>query len=250
MELIKIAGGDYERYEELLFQREQLRKDAELYRKNYINRFGDLITSVYELKIKCISLKKSIAFCQASLNQNKKPNQEELNQYLEIHMAAYYENLEKMMQDKENCSHMSRMTEADRNKIKTIYRKIARMIHPDISPLLEQYPQISELWNYTSIAYENNDLEMMEEAEILVTSALNQLGVDSIQISIPNIQERIVRLEEQIHQILHTEPYIYKEVLENEEKSEEKIQALQQEKKQYIEYVKKLEETLRGMLHE
>ena len=99
MELIHIANGDYPRYEELLFEREKARKEAEQYQIAYIREFGDLITAVFEQKIKCIELKKSIAFCQMNLNAGKTFDAEELQQYLTEHMAAYYDQLSDMVEE-------------------------------------------------------------------------------------------------------------------------------------------------------
>ena len=99
MELIHIANGDYPRYEELLFEREKARKEAEQYQIAYIREFGDLITAVFEQKIKCIELKKSIAFCQMNLNAGKPFDAEELQQYLTEHMAAYYDQLSDMVEE-------------------------------------------------------------------------------------------------------------------------------------------------------
>ena len=36
MDIVHIAVGDYPRYEALLLQRDQIRKDAQLYRRSYI----------------------------------------------------------------------------------------------------------------------------------------------------------------------------------------------------------------------
>ena len=74
MEIVHIAAGDYPKYESLLLQRDQLKKEALLYRRAYIHEFGKLINQVFEKKIECIRIKKSIAFCLLAKNHGKKPD--------------------------------------------------------------------------------------------------------------------------------------------------------------------------------
>ena len=53
MEIVHIAAGDYPKYESLLLQRDQLKKEALQYRRAYIREFGELINKVFENKIEC-----------------------------------------------------------------------------------------------------------------------------------------------------------------------------------------------------
>lgn len=50
MDIIKVKNEGYSRYEELLLERDKLRKQAFQYEINYTREFGDLITKVFEQK--------------------------------------------------------------------------------------------------------------------------------------------------------------------------------------------------------
>ena len=82
MEIIHIAAGDYPKYEALLLKRDRLKKEALHYRRAYIREFGNLINQIFEKKTACISLKKSIEFCQLTKNHGRKPDIEAMNEYV------------------------------------------------------------------------------------------------------------------------------------------------------------------------
>ena len=66
MDIVRICGGDYMKYESLLLRRDGLKKDSLKYLNEYICVFGEPTMAVYENQVECIKLKKSIAFCQAA----------------------------------------------------------------------------------------------------------------------------------------------------------------------------------------
>lgn len=76
-------------YKKLVFKREKLRKDAQMYWIDYIMEFGELIEKECALKIDCIKLKKMIAFCQARKNRGETIFRAELDLYIESVMKDY-----------------------------------------------------------------------------------------------------------------------------------------------------------------
>ncbi len=95
-----------------------------------------------------------------------------------------------------------------------------------------------------SAAYKCNDLKMLRETEFLVQQALNQYGSQCVEIVIPDIQNRILELEKEIHTIISTEPYSYKTLLEDEEAIKKKKQELENELIQYKVYEEQLHKHL------
>ena len=62
MEIIKVRNADYARYEELLLERDGLRKEAYITHGMYVKEFGELILGVFEKQIACIRKKKQIDY--------------------------------------------------------------------------------------------------------------------------------------------------------------------------------------------
>lgn len=97
MELMNTYDELRERYENLILQRDRLEKEAEQYRLAYFHEFGELITDAFRLRIDCIALKKSIAFCQAKQNAGEEIDPISLQEFIDASMIAYNAQLEELL---------------------------------------------------------------------------------------------------------------------------------------------------------
>lgn len=247
-EIIRVKNVSYDRYEEFLMRRDAVKKEAFQYERAYVREFGDLILEIFQMKLECIRKKKTIEFCQAAANHGNAVEQNQLQEYLKNELAAFQEQLNGMIEDAETAKNSSKVTEVELLQIKKIYHKMVKQIHPDINPMVEKSEKLQELWQRVAVAYNCNDLKMMQETEVLITKALEQMGNETIDIEIPNIDEKIAELEAEISRIRDTDPYQYKFLLEDPEAVEEKKNSLREEKKSYEEYDNQLEEILNGLL--
>jgi len=240
--------SEYKRYEELLLKRDQLKKEAGAALTLYVHEFNDLIVDVFRKKIDCIRLKKTIAYCQASVNRGIPVNHGELDAFIQKEMKAYNENLLKMMEMNESCRKLNVFSPATVREVKLTYHRIAKLIHPDINPDTAGNEVLSGLWNRTTEAYEHNDLKEICELEVLVNRALENAGKAIISIKIPDIGEKTAALEREIDEIVSTDPYMYKFILEDPEAIREKREALERELKEYTDYENELKDVLDGIL--
>lgn len=241
MEIIRVANGDYDRYEELLLQRDQLEKEAFGYSLEYTRQFGDLIVEAFQLKVECISLKKSVAFCLTAKNRGEKADPSELSFYLQQQMAAYYAELDSLISQRDASRKGKPISAYQVQEIKKLYRKIAKLLHPDISPLTSKYPELSDLFQRVMIAYQCNDLKEMEELEVLINKVLENNGIDKFNIVISDVTQKISDLENEIEHILTTEPYLYKNLFPDSEKMAKKKEELDKEIEDYRTYKAELE---------
>lgn len=225
-------------YKKLVFKREKLRKEAQIYWIGYIKAFGELIEKECALKIECVKLKKTIAFCQARQNREENIIAAELDSYIESLMKDYYDELQ-MIVDVKNAP-SANLAEIDYYKLKKLYRRLATMLHPDLHPALFQHEEIAELWERISTAYKFNDYEELQSLEVLAVDAINRYGQDELDISVENIQAKVALLKMEIQQIMHTDPYRYKELLRDDDAVEEKKKELQSAINDYEEYLVEL----------
>ncbi|MBS7370543.1 MAG: hypothetical protein KIG62_10500, partial [Oscillospiraceae bacterium] len=228
MEIIRIAGGDYFEYEALLLKRDSLEREAGLLLNEYTRVFGELLTEQYRAYIRCIELKKKIAFSQAEINRGGKVVEAELELFISVQMKEYYETLSEMAENNELCRRAEAVSEVDIRKIKKIYRNLAKQLHPDISPLTVEYPELLELWNRAVTAYKCNSLKGIEEVQVLVNTFLERNGVDHAEMVIPDIGEKIAQLKAEIERIISTDPYQYKFLLGDEVMVQEKKEEIRQ----------------------
>lgn len=247
MEITRVTDGDYARYEELLLQRDQLAKEAEEYQDEYTRTFGDLITEVFQKKIECIGLKKAITYIQMKKSSGETVDPESLQDYLDTHMTAYYEQLNELIARRSFAEGGRPISAFDVAEIKKIYRRLAKLLHPDISPLTADSPRLADLFQQVMTAYRCNDLQRLQELELLVNRELGELGQDSAAVVIANVEEKITRLEEEIGEILTTEPYTYKNLLADAFAVEEKKKALEEELASYTKYARELQKLLESL---
>ncbi len=243
-ELVKIQNASYTRYEELLIRRDVLRKEAYHYQMAYLREFGELLTKVFEAKIKCIEKKKIIAYCQRKLNRGEKINGNELDQYIENVMKDYYDELQFMLERNESLRGGKHVSELTYRKIKAIYYKIAKLIHPDMNPSLKDDSVVKDLWNRAVTAYECNDLKELEEIQVLINGYLESINYKHDTMDIPDINERIFELNAEIDKILKTDPYQYKYLLADNEAVEDMKNDLAEELSDYENYAKDLDEVI------
>ncbi len=247
MDLIKVALGDYPRYEELLLRKDKFEKEALIWYSEYIRVFGKYLIDLFEIKVECIRLKKLISLAQAQINQGLTPDMDSINALVEEQMLSYYEELRNMTREHEEARKAKRSPELVVLKVKKIYREIAKILHPDINPATQKDPDLLELWNRVVVAYKCNKLEELEELQVLVNAALTGKGIDVSKIIIPDIEEKIRKVEEEINKIITTDPYNYKFLLEDAEEKEQMIRNYEDEKKEYDDYKIKLENALKEL---
>lgn len=98
-------------------------------------------------------------------------------------------------------------------------------------------------------AYGRNDIKELSELEVLIRKALKDLGAGEIKVDIPDIKERINALKAEIFEITHSEPYTYKNLLDDEEEVEKKKKDLMEELDSYKKYHGELDEVIDRMIN-
>ena len=247
-EIIRVSNSSYAKYEELLMRKDEAKKQAFQYERAYIREFGDLILELFQLKMESIRKKKTIEYCQALANKGESIDQNALQAYLAKELAEYKKQLKKMIRDNEAAKNSSKVTEAVMFKIKRIYHNLVKKIHPDINPVTNENEELKSLWQRLIVAYNCNDLKEMEEIEVLVNALLAKLDLGTIDVTIPNIDEKIAELEKEIERIKTTDPYRYKYILEDPDAVSRKEEELHKEIREYEDYGKQLDEYLNGLL--
>lgn len=248
MEIIKVRNADYARYEELLLKRDSLRKEAYIAHGMYVKEFGDLILEVFEKQVACIRKKKQIAYYQRAINRGEAINQMEIDALLAKEMADYQRQLDEKIAENDAAKSMTEISELDVLKIRKIYRRIAKQLHPDINPMTGKTPKLMELWNAVQTAYRCNSLEDMEQLELLTSSALKRLGMGEMEIEVPDISQKIHDVEEEISRILSTDPYQYKFLLEDADAVKEKKKDLEEQKRSWTQYEQELDDITESLL--
>ena len=103
---------------------------------------------------------------------------------------------------------------------------------------------MKELWEKAKTAYECNDLKGLKEAEAVIADLIGKHSGERIAIDIPEIEQKIAELEDEIREIISTDPYKFKYLLGDEELMEEKRQSLRESIEDTRKYVRELQEII------
>ena len=250
MELIRSGNNSdrYEEYETLLLERDQINKEANQIWIVYMKNFGQLIAEAYEVKLDCIKCKKTIAYYQNALNHGGTVDADAMQEYLKREMAGYYANLKQMIEENARCHEAGSSTAYDARRSKVLYRRLAKLIHPDINPETDHHEELRELWQRAVNAYNMNDVKALAELEVLVHKALSDLGSGKIKAEIPEIDDRIEELRKEIELIRSTTPYTYLTLIEDGDAVEQKNKELTQELNDYKTYREQLNKVIDELL--
>ena len=243
-ELIKSTNASYILYEELILKKENLRREAAQFYVDYMRLFGDQLAEVFRKKIECIRKKKMIAFCQRCVNQGKTINAVELHSHIDAEMAEYEAELNRMKEEAKAAQNAKIISREDVRKIREIYYRLARKIHPDMRPETSNDPKLLEYWNRIVNAYRYNCLEKLQELEVLVNC--DCVGTSAAEPVIPDIGKKIARTEKEIERIISTTPYTYRFLLEDDVQVNRKLEELQNEIEEYMQYSVELDEVLKN----
>ena len=248
MDLIKSADSKYDEYEALLLERDQVNKEAGQIWTVYLQTFGRLITENYEEKLECVKCKKTIAYYQNALNRGGAVDPKAMQEYLDREMAGYNDNLKKMIEDSRRADEAGLSSAYEVRRAKELYRRLAKLIHPDLNPATDKSEELQELWQRILSAYGKNSVKELTELEVLVRKVLKESGAGSTRVEIPDIADKIEEIKKEIEEIRRTEPYSLKYLVEDEEAAQKKKDEIAKETEEYKKYRKELTEIIVGMM--
>ena len=247
-EIINTGDSAYDRYEELLLKKSALLKECLLLEQEYTRIFGEAILTLNRLQIECAKKKKTIEFCQMSLNRGEEPDEKALQEFIRRATREMQEHLRRLAEEYESSKKNARISEKDLLKIRKIYRRAAKLLHPDLHPEVAESEELRDLWNRMSVAYACNDLKELEELEVLAAAALADRNGTEWKVEVPDLEQRTKDLEAEIAEIMDNDPYQFRFLLEDPEAIEEKMKSLQEQIALFRDYAARLDEKLAEVL--
>ncbi len=206
-------------FESLLLYKYDLEKECLDIERRYYFIFGDELSNLLKLKIEVAILKRKISYCQREWNRGNVPTLEELEDNCSINFEEYleYNKLRDKVDDaKELFDSGVRISVEQAKNLQKTFRKLMKLIHPDIHPEWQNDPLSSDIYEKGLEAYKNNNVE-----ELGRLYALAHIHFASDDIVIENIDEKRQKINEEIKDIIENKPYTYRFILESPEKIKE-----------------------------
>ncbi len=144
MELIKIKNAGYDRYEELLLERDALKKEAFAWKQEYTRIFGERMLQLFEKKIACIQKKKTIAFCQTFLNRGEAIDRAVLRTFIETEMEEYNKQLQQMVVTAYRVNRLKDLEEAEVLIHRALEKLAFGQMEIEIPNLAEKIQEVQE----------------------------------------------------------------------------------------------------------
>ena len=208
----------------------------------YMLSLGSIEYKAYEAQCAALRLKRKIELIQAKKNRQEKIIISAIEETLDNEFAEYQKQLDEQIDKMNNALERSRsevLTDEENKELKKLYRQIVKSLHPDINPDVSR-AQITLFENAVN-AYKNGDLPTLRIIGSMVggdslpeqhTDAMAQLAEEKkrLQNSIESVRDSIAKIKSEY-------PYTLKDIIDDEEKTEQKRLELEKILEQYNELI-------------
>jgi hypothetical protein len=220
----------------------------------YMLSIGKLEYVVFEYQCKILRSKRKIDIIQAFLNREQSYNIVEIEKQLDNEYQEYIKKLLEKQKEIENArlknsNYGEPLSDEETSELKKLYTLIVKKLHPDINPNTteEQHGQFVDAVN----AYKNANLPELRVIYLL----LEKTSVKETKNTVDKLMEKKELLLNEkdyllneIQKIKETFPYSVKDLLQDEAKLQEKIDALSNQLTEYQEQYDNIEKRLETML--
>lgn len=203
-------------YQDLLFRKDAAKKEAEEIRLEYTRTFASVLQDLAEVQFQCLLRKHAISLCTMSRNRQERVDVKSVRSSLLSARQTLQKDLDSYVTYVQMTVDAPAVSYADLAKIRTIYRRIARLVHPDLHPEIWEIAEIADLWDKVCSAYEGNRLAELQEAEMQIMALIPE---QSAAVVIDDIDSKMEKVRIDIEQILTSEPYIWRRWLLEPDKS-------------------------------
>ena len=220
----------------------------------YMLSLGSIEYKAYEAQCAALRLKRKIELIQVKKNRQEKIIISAIEETLDNEFAEYQQQLDERIDKMNNALERSRsevLTDEEHKELKKLYRQIVKSLHPDINPDVSS-AQITLFENAVN-AYKNGDLPTLRIIGSMVggdslpeqhTDAMAQLAEEK-----KRLQSAVESVRDSIEKIKSEYPYTLKDIIDDEEKTEQKRLELEKILEQYNElisvYTARIDEMLR-----
>ncbi|MDQ7823992.1 MAG: hypothetical protein RDV48_14425 [Candidatus Eremiobacteraeota bacterium] len=134
----------------------------------YELKIGSAEYELFSLQCRNAWRRRKLSLIQACLNRGEEPELKTLEASLEKEFSEWEERLEQKLEEIEKArEHMKSLwSEKEARDFKALYRKLVRLLHPDVNPGQGEKEKL--LWHRMQTAYERGDLEEMRLVEVLL----------------------------------------------------------------------------------
>jgi len=217
----------------------------------YQCKIGALELRVFQYECDVRAFIRRIEMANAVLNRGEKPSYCEIETTVKNEFAAWQSQIAARLREIEAAKELSELpflSEAESLEIKNLYRKLAFLLHPDITGISDERRE--KLWLQASGAYAVGDLTTLCTIRLLLDDAPeepfageNKSILESLKNRCTELKQVCEKLPDDIAGIKNSPPYAWHEILDDAARLEkiqndlrEKIEVLSEKRRQLAQH--------------
>lgn len=217
----------------------------------YMLAVGSLEYKVYEAECVYRRLKRKLQLIRAKKNRQEKINLSEIESLLDEEMEEYKNMLLAKMQAMNEAlarNEGKALSEKETKELKELYRKIVKVLHPDLNPDITE--EQTELFLRAVMAYKNGDIDTLRLISEMVGEPISNYREDSFS-ELVKTREKLFaslqRVKNEIELIKGRFPYNKKDFIDDKEAIEQRKLELEGAIFDYKQMISDLEEKIKEL---
>lgn len=243
-------GQLIEEYKNLILERDEALSDAEQADQRYIFEFGEINIQIFKESIECIKLKKSIEYCLKCINNNNPVNVDAIKDIVQLVDDINLGKITKMKERHKYAKRARNISLREVEAIKKLYRKLAKVFHPDVNSICAEEMELIEIWSKIYDAYMRSDFKALVECEVIAAELAKKYNLKEIEVDCDNLEDKISEIEIEIQNIVTNEPYTYRDLFANEDAVKARHTELEEMLMDYKNYRAELQKTYDNIFEE
>lgn len=207
---------------------------------DYMLKMGYLEVKAFELQLTFSRMRREISMIQAYINRGETVQIAVIQERLESEFASFQAKLTKQLNQLDRALGIAKadcLSEEEMKELKQLYRQLVKAWHPDMNPNLG--PEYTQLFERAVQAYRNGDLVTMRILAVIQggqAPEVNREESDSLsywQTKLEETEDLIANYRERMATIRQSYPYLYLEILEDDERLRERQEEYEELIQQY-----------------
>ncbi len=220
----------------------------------YQSKIGALELCAFQFECEIRAFIRRIELANSALNRGEKPVYQNIEQEIRTEFAAWREKIVRQIceirvaKEREN---LPLLTRAENSELKSLYRRLVFLLHPDIvrNPTERQ----QKLWLQVAEAYQDGDLQTLRTIRLLVGNESESIEsnfsgenlniLESLKNQNAELKQICEKFLDEIAEIKNSAPYAWRKILNDEAELEkccndlrERIKILREKRRQLVEH--------------
>lgn len=231
--------------------------ECENIRTKYIREFGSKEYKILKLSLSYQKLRRKIEVLQAKLNRKETISREFLNRLdrdIEKEFQKYLEELNAKLEEinwADDRFGLDKITGQELIDFKKKYKELVKKLHPDLNPTIDS--KMLEIFYKVVDAYKNGWSEIIDLYYELIVLADDYNAEDdrlNYKAEIGRLKEKIEKIKASIADIKNSYPYIYKDLLDSPQETQNHKKELDDLIESYKRSNKYLEDRLKEIIED